>query len=225
MRLLTFSKITVDDLTSLARIDDRGATDEPWAMLARGDLSAQARQGIEQVVAGLRRFPPGLVNEATIRARVVVPLLTLVEVDRVAAYADVPLAARLPHVELTGVADAALGQPFAGELRAPFLVVVEAKRGIESHNPVPQLYAEMLAAGWMNAQGRAPAEAHVFGCYTVGDCWTFVQMTARGLDTDSPALTVCSSPEYGTRTEAETIVRTLQSIVRESRPTRDPSPS
>jgi hypothetical protein len=216
MRLLNFSKITIDDLSTLADIDDRGATDEPWNSLARGELSAPVRQAIEHVVAGLRRFPPGLVNEATIRARVVVPLLTLVEIDRVAAYADVPLSARLPHVELTGVADAALGQPFAGELRAPFLIVVEAKRGIEAHNPVPQLYAEMLAAAWMNAQGSAPREARVFGCYTVGDCWTFVRMSARDLDTERPKLSVCTSAEYGTRTEADTIVRTLQSIVREA---------
>lgn len=218
MRLLDCSRITVDELTALARVDDLGVTDEPWAALARGELSDEAQRAIEMVVGGLRRFPPGLVNEATVRARVVIPLLALAEVDRVAAYADVPLTARLPHVELTGVADAALGRPFAGELRAPFLVVVEAKRGIEAHNPVPQLYAEMLAAAWMNAQGDPRDARPVHGCYTVGDCWTFVRMDARGLDTDRPSLTVCSSPEYGTRSEAATVVRTLQSIVREAAP-------
>jgi hypothetical protein len=41
-------------------------------------------------------------------------------------------------------------------------------------------------------------------------------MSARDLDTERPKLSVCTSAEYGTRTEADTIVRTLQSIVREA---------
>ncbi len=187
----------------------------PWEALAAGDLTAEELRMVDYVSAGLRHFQPSLVNERTVFARAIYPLLVLAEAEGVQALADVPLFARIGDTELAGLADGALGRPVAGELRAPFLIVVEAKRGIEGTSPVPQLYGEMLAAACANAGETGRPEQRMYGAFTVADNWTFVYMTAEALDTPSPVASVVSSWELGEKTEAATITRILKSIVAE----------
>jgi hypothetical protein len=213
MRRLLFAQITLDDLQGIANLDDQGLRSEPWKTFARGELTAEEQRVVDYVSADLRRFQPSLVNEQTVFARSIFPLLVLAEAEGVQALADVPLDAHIGEVELVGTADGAIGRAVAGELRAPFLVLVEAKRGVEGKTPVAQLYAELLAAAIMNAQATGQPSQVLHGCYTVADNWTFVEMRAEGLDTPHPSASVVSSWELNEKVEAATIARILKSIV------------
>jgi hypothetical protein len=152
-------------------------------------------------------------NEATVWARAIYPLLMLAEQDAVRAWAQVPLRATYPTFEISGVVDGVLGKELAGELEAPYLVFVEAKRGIEAQNPQYQLYGEMLAAAYINWKLDGQDPQTIFGCYTVADAWTFVKGEVLGMASDRPALSLESSREYSGKLEAETIVKILQQIV------------
>ena len=131
------------------------------------------------------------------------------------ALADVAILAHLGDVELAGTADGALGRPIAGPLEAPFLLLVEAKRGVAGASPVAQLYGELFAAALTNAQALGRQSLGLYGCYTIADTWTFVHLTATALDTPHPALTFVTSSEYSEKVEAGTIARILKSIVSE----------
>lgn len=213
MRRLPFPEISHADLSSLVRLDNRGIHRAPWDELARGELAPAEQRIVDYVTEGLERFRPSVVNEATVWARAIFPLLTLAETEGVEAQADVPLTARLGDVELTGNANGALGAPSDGDLGAPFLVVVEAKRGVEGKNPVTQLYAEMLAAACLNAAEDGQTGQRIHGALAIGATWTFVRADVEGLDTERPAFTVVTSPELSEKFEAVTIAKILKSIV------------
>lgn len=217
MPRLLFAQITLDDLAGLAKLDDRGIRPEPWEGFSRAELTAEEQRIIDYVRADLLRYQPSLVNERTVFARSIYPLLILAEAEGVQALADVSIAARLGEVELAGTADGALGRAIAGELRAPFLLLVEAKRGVEGKSPVAQLYAELLAAAIVNAAETGRSSQHIYGCYTIGDNWTFVELRADALDTPHPVLRLASSPEINEKDKADRIAKILKSIVAEHR--------
>ena len=175
MRRILFTQLTHTDLASLVDIEDHRIRVEPWDDLAHGELTETEKRIIDHVLAGLRRVTPSLVNEATVWSRAIYPLLSLAETEDSVAQADVPLVGRIGDVELAGSADGALGTPASGDLDAPFLVVVEAKRGVEGSNPVVQLYGEMLAAACLNAKAGKQTALRIYGCFTVADDWTFVR--------------------------------------------------
>jgi len=154
-----------------------------------------------------------VVNEATVWARAIFPLPTLAEDEGVEVQSDVPLTVRLGEVELAGCADGAFGAPSDTDIIAPFLIVVEAKRGIEARSPVTQLYAEMLAAACLNARENGQSRQRIHGAYTMGATWTFVRADIEGLDAERPSFSVVSSPELGEKFEAGMIVKILKSIV------------
>jgi hypothetical protein len=213
MRRIQFTQVTIEDVRSIVALDDGGLQRSPWDEHARAELTPEEQRMVDYVSADLRRFQPSLVNDATVFARSIYPLLVLAERDGAQALAGVSLAASVGDVELVGVADGAIGRPFAGEVKAPFLVVVEAKRGVEGINPVAQLYAELLTAALLNAQETGRASQRLYGCYTVADSWTFVEMSATALDSPRPSVVVVTSPELSEKTEATTIARTLKSLV------------
>jgi hypothetical protein len=215
MQRILCTDLTYADLHSLGKVVDHGVRRAPWDELSRGELTAEEQRQIDYVSADLRRFQPSLVNETTVFARAIFPLLVLAEVEGVQALADVPLKAHIGDVEIAGVADGALGRPFAGELLAPFMIMIEAKRGVEGTIPVLQLYGEMLAAACLNAIETGRPTQSIYGCYTVADDWTFVRMAVEGLDTPHPSLEIVSSYELGEKVEAVTIVKILKSIVAE----------
>jgi hypothetical protein len=102
----------------------------------------------------------------------------------------------------------------AGRLEAPFLVLIEARRGIEATNPVCQLYGGLLAAAYQNwCHDRPDYPITVFGCYTIGDTWKFLRAEVEGFEADRPKLRVEPSREYGEKFEAAHIVRILKHIV------------
>jgi hypothetical protein len=217
MRRLLFSQLSPDDIEALVRLDNRGIRPEPWDALSRGELTETEQRIVDYVVTDLRHFEPSLVNEATVWGRAIFPLLVLAEAEGVQAQADVPLSARLGDVELAGSADGALGRPYAGALRVPFLIVVEAKRGVEGYNPVTQLHGEMLAAAGLNAHATGESSQRIHGCYTIGANWTFVRGDVDGLGEERPTFAVTSSQEISEKLEAATIVKILKSIVAEHR--------
>lgn len=215
MRRLLFDQITLEELRSLAEIHQVGLRRKPWEDLARAELTAAEEEVVARISADLRRYQPSLVNEATVFARSIYPLLVLAETEGVQALADVGIRAQVGDVELAGTADGAMGRAIDGELRAPFLLLVEAKRGVEGASPVAQLYAEMFAAALTNARECGLATTTLYGCYTIADDWTFVQLTAEGLDSPRPTLTIVTSSELNEKVEAGTIARILKSIVAE----------
>ena len=93
----------------------------------------------------------------------------------------------------------------------PYLIVHEAKRGVNSSDPQIQLYGEMLAAAWLNWKGQTetPSEnrsedvQEIFGCYTVSESWTFVHGIVGCIETEKPTLTVKFSRVYNGLFEAE----------------------
>lgn len=79
-------------------------------------------------------------NEATIWARGIYPLLLLAEQGNIEAWAGVAMRATYPQFEIEGIADGVLGKCVSGFIETPYLIVVEAKRGLEAPNRVYQLY-------------------------------------------------------------------------------------
>jgi hypothetical protein len=213
MRRLLFNQLTRDDLTNLVKLDDRRIRDEPWKELARGELTASEQQAIDRVLEGFQRAPALLVNEATVWSRAIFPLLAIAETEDAVAMADVPLLGRFGDVELAGSADGAFGTRVDGGLRAPFLIIVETKRGVEGSDPINQLRGELLAAAYLNAKDNGRSAQRVYGCYTVAAVWTFVRADIEGLDTERPSLSIATSLEFTESHEAATIVKILKSII------------
>ena len=217
MRRFLFTQLTHEDITSLVKLEEQRIRAEPWDELARGEITETEQRIIDHVLVGLRRITPSLVNEATVWSRAIYPLLSLAETEDVVAQADVQLTGRVGDAELVGSADGAFGTPIAGDVRAPFLIVVEAKRGVEGYNPVTQLYGEILAAACLNAKESGKPAQRLYGVYTVADNWTFVRADVEGLDTERPSMSIVSSRELSEKYEAATIVKILKSIVAEHR--------
>ena len=112
--------------------------------------------------------------------------------------------------------DGLLGKSIGGRIKAPYLVVVETKRGIEAQNPLAQLYGQLLAAAKINWQQDHQDPQEMFGCYTIADSWTFVKGLVQALESDRPRLTVESSQEYAEKVDAEIILKLLKTIVKNS---------
>ncbi len=60
-------------------------------------------------------------NEATIWARAIYPLLMLAESGNVQAWSQVSLSATYPHFELDGIVDGILGKCASGKISRPYL--------------------------------------------------------------------------------------------------------
>lgn len=210
---LTFAELSLATLNALVRLDHRGIDTAYWEQMQAG-VTSREQQQLQMITAYLLNYQLNLMNEATIWSRAIYPLLLLAESEPIQAWAQVPLKATYPGFELEGFADGVLGHVLAGTIDAPYLIVVEAKRGLEAQNPQFQLYGTMLAAAWQNQQ-RAPRESQeIYGCYTIGDNWTFAHGIVAGFEADKPTLTVRFSREYAERLEAATILHILKYIVR-----------
>ena len=95
----------------------------------------------------------------------------------------------------------------------PYLVVVETKRGVENQNPIFQMYAQLVAAARLNWEGNHVPVQEVFGYCAIADSWTFVRAEVSEIESDRPTLKVESSQEYSQKSDAETILKVLRSIV------------
>jgi hypothetical protein len=127
------------------------------------------------------------------------------------AFALVPLAAKFDDVEIRGEADGALAAGANAEPGTPYVVIIEAKRGVGATEPVSQLLGAMLCAARRNERDGEPAE-EIYGVYTIADVWTFVRVRIDWAG-PKPVMRVLASDEYVEKTEAPTILAILDAIV------------
>jgi hypothetical protein len=210
---LTFASTTLKDIQAVVHLEERDAFTADWVKAAAIELTLDELQQLERLKSHLVNEKLHLLNEATLWARAIYPMLLIAEQDNVRAWSEVPLQARYAQFEIEGVVDGVLGRSVAGRLEAPYLTVVETKRGIENQNPLFQLYAQLLAAARLNWELEQCEPQTLFGCYTIADSWTFVRAVVSQLDGDRPHLQVESSKEYTEKTDAEIILRILKGIV------------
>jgi len=212
MQKFTFSELSKDKLKTIVKINEKGVVPEKW----EGMLSAclpQDEEKISLIQSYLKYHRLNLMNEATLWARAIYPLLMLAEQDLIEAWAEVPLKSKYPHFELEGIVDGVLGNCRSGMIDVPYFVVIEAKHSLEAKLPQFQLYGAMLTAAWLNKQETSDDEQEIFGCYTIGDNWTFIRGVVSDFEADYPLMVVEFSPEYFQRLEATTIFQILKFIV------------
>jgi len=219
MKTYPLGDLTEAQLLEVISLHEKGTRDYPWLDVSEISISSDEQIAIDQIKARLSKGNTTLMNEATIWARAIYPLLLLAEREQIEAWAEVSLAHTFGEIELSGTADGVLAYVIAGILRTPYLVTLEAKRSIEAKNPRIQFYGQLLVAAKLNWEAKAEAQldssTDIFGCYTIGDVWTFARATVNGLDneTQKPIMTVETSREYVERVEAETILKILKKIV------------
>jgi hypothetical protein len=63
-------------------------------------------------------------------------------------------------------------------------------------------------------QNQLDSMQEIFGCYTIGDNWTFMRGIVSDFEADYPVIQLEFSPEYFQRLEAETILQILKFIVK-----------
>jgi len=211
MKTYSFEDLSSATLAEVAVLRHQPMQPAVWEELARRELGEHDRAALGFVVEKLLYYKTVRANEATIWARAIYPLLALAERDEIRAFSAVPLVARFDEVELRGKADGALAESVDEELGLPYLVVVEAKRGVGATDPMAQLLGAMLCAARLNERAGGQAD-EIYGCYTVADVWTFF----RGRfdwTAPRPVMSLLSSREYMEKTEGQTILAILESIV------------
>ena len=212
MQTYPLSQLTEETLNALVTLHETDGDLKVWEAM-QGALTSEESIHLGYITSDAHRHHRTIMNEATIWGRAIYPLLRLAERDRIVAWAGVPLKAVYPAFQLEGEADGALAPSIGGRIEPPYLVVHEAKRGVNAPNPQFQLYGEMLAAAWLNWKKDANEEQTIFGCYTITDDWTFVRGVVQEIEAEKPTLHIEFSPRYNGVLEAERIVQILKSIV------------
>jgi hypothetical protein len=216
MSTYALGQLTMDQLGELVDVQDQGVLPGLWDDRPLGQLAEDEQASLAALRRRLVSFKTHLVNEATIWARAIYPLLAMAERDNICAFSGVPLSATLGRGELRGEVDGALARMgIEAEAAPPYFLVVEAKRGIEGHEPLAQLIGGLLCAAHRNHRRRPKAEHVLYGVYTIADVWTFMRLTVAGLDGERPVVTTAFSREYTEKTEAGTILLLLKSMVAE----------
>jgi hypothetical protein len=213
MLKLSFSSVTIDDLKRLTRLEEGKVGNYTWSQVNNIPLSDREQQQVEHICSSLLSYDTTLMNEATIWGKAIFPLLTLAEQNDIQSWAGISLKAQYKTFELEGIADGVLGKSVIGRMEAPYLVVVEAKKGIDAENPVYQLYSQLLAAAHLNWELDGGDRQEIFGCYTIGDTWKFVRAEVSNMEAERPTLRTEYSREYVEKLEAEIILKILKGIV------------
>ena len=208
----TFSQLTEKVIHQLVTLDEEDGTLEEWQD-GQISLTADERRRLEEIKSTLRYHHIAAMNEATLWSRAIYPILMLAEQGRVRAWSGVSLKTAYPTFALEGEVDGALAPATGGRIRPPYLIVHEAKRGLNAPDPLYQLYGEMLAAARINAERDATTEQEIFGCYTVNETWAFVRGIVGDMESEKPTFAVEFGPAYSCIWEAEEIVQLLKFIV------------
>ena len=208
----TFSQLSEETLKTLVTLHEEDGAPEVWEKMQIALTTDEVRR-LNDLKSTLHRRNLLGMNEATLWARAIYPMLVLAEQGSVQAWSSVSLSAEYPTFKLEGEADGALAPAVAGRIRPPYLIVHEAKRGIKASEPQFQLYGEMLAAAWLNWQSDSNPEQEIFGCYTVNDIWIFVRGLVTDIETEKPTLAAEFSFIYDGISDAENIVQLLKFIV------------
>jgi uncharacterized protein YjiS (DUF1127 family) len=138
-------ELTTAKLTDIAVIRREAKQPAVWEKLARREIGERERAALEFILDKLRDYGTLRVNEATIWARAIYPLLALAERDDIRAWSLVPLSGRFNDVEIGGEVDGALASSFAEEVELPYFIVVEAKRGVGGTDPMASSSARCCA--------------------------------------------------------------------------------
>jgi len=213
MKGFNFSNLSLPVLREIVELKQKGAADYDWTLTDGISLTDEETFILRHITSRLRYYAAHLMNDATLWARAIYPLLQLAEKGDILASSEVPLNAAYPKFELQGAADGVLGKCVAGNIGSPYLIVVEAKRGVEGKNPQPQVYGEILASARLNQKENGGETQEIFGCYTIADVWTFVRGTVSEMESERPCLIAEHSREYSEKSEADEILRILKSIV------------
>jgi hypothetical protein len=213
MTSLILSKISLADLRNLVVIREQGVANYEWLQVDQVQIDEAENRRLKDIQSHLLNYQTHLMNEATIWSRAIYPLLLLAEKPPIQAWAEVALTAHYKNFDLDGMADGVLGKCVAGYIEAPYLVVVEAKRGLEAQNPQFQLYGQLLAAARINWETDHRLPQEIYGCYTIADTWTFIRGEITDIETDKPIMQVEASREYAEKLEAEIILKILKRIV------------
>ena len=216
MRTISLSTFTLDLFgqdTGYALT--RSRDEDLWSTLEQTPITEADRVTLASNAERLKRFHSTRANEATLWSRAIYPLLMLAESDDIIAWAQAPLLARWApgDLELRGVIDGALARDEAGLPAEPYLLVIEAKRGVDAQDPMAQCVGSMLAVGLQRLDRGAPAE--VFGCFTVADTWTFLRGLVAATTHDPARLTLdlTISREYEGRFESALVLAILKGVV------------
>ncbi len=215
MERFTFSQISSATLRPYVSLKHRPETPDYWLTLS-APLDARDRERLAVLAPFLDGLRLAGLNEATLWARAIYPLLMLAEQSSARTWAGVPLRAEFPAFVLEGTLDGVIGVSDLGDLGRPLLIVAEAKRGLEASDPQPQLLAEMLAVARCNWEAVPHGPREIFGCYTISDVWTFARARVGDFDAERPTFEVTLSREHAAWVEAETVLGILKGIVAHS---------
>jgi hypothetical protein len=210
---LTLSSLSLQEIKKFVQLQEGKVGTYGWNNVEDLAITPHEQQQLIEVRSHLINRDTTLMNEATIWSRAIYPLLLLAESNDIEAWAEIPLSAQYKTFTLEGVADGVLGRNVAGRLEAPYLVVVEAKRGIDAPTPVYQLYGQLLAAARLNWELTPQSSVEIFGCYTIADTWKFLRAEIENIDTEQPTMRLEYSREYVEKLETETIFKILKTIV------------
>jgi len=213
MQKFNFGDLSLKDLKSIVSLKTKGIADYRWTEVQNVPVVEAEKFHLRYITTQLHNYPAHVMNEATVWARAIYPLLRLAERGDILATSEVSLSVQYSKFELNGIIDGVLGKCIAGQLEAPYMVIVEAKRGLEGKNPQAQLYGQLLAAAHLNWEDNGKNTQEMFGCYTIADIWTFVRAEISEIDSDCPVAIFEHSREYDEGTEIERILRILKSIV------------
>ena len=211
MQTYKFSELTWELLNGMIRLQTRETVPEKWEQVPV-ELSQEEMQQIASLKQTLAHTTMIRLNEATVWARAIYPLLMMAERPGLQAWSQVEMAAQFRNFLLMGTADGMLARSVFGEIKTPFLLVAEAKKGIDAKDPLHQLLGGMLAAAWQNYQPECQEPQQIYGCYTVAGSWTFLYGQVEGIETEMPVMTVESSSEFSEKAETEKILRILKFI-------------
>jgi len=213
MQKFNFGDLSIKDLKSIVSLKTKGIANYRWTEVENVPVVEDEKFHLRYITTQLHNYPAHVMNEATVWARAIYPLLRLAEQGDILATSEVTLSVQYSKFELNGIIDGILGKCIAGQLETPYLVVIEAKRGLEGKNPQPQLYGQLLAVAHLNWEDNGNETQEIFGCYTIADIWTFVRAEISEIDSDCPVAIFEHSREYDESTEIETILKILKSIV------------
>jgi hypothetical protein len=213
MEKLILSTLSLPILKQWVNLNEYGIADYDWLNVEAISLSEAEQQELQRLRLRLLNHRTLLMNEATIWARGIYPLLLLAEQGNIEAWAGVAMRATYPQFEIEGIADGVLGKCVSGFIETPYLIVVEAKRGLEAQNPVYQLYGQLLVAAHLNWENNPEEPQEIFGCYTIADSWSFIRAEVNGMSADRPSMQIESSRQYAEQYDAEMIAKILKGIV------------
>ncbi len=214
MATYALAQLKMKDIAEFCEIEDSGVLPHLWDDRKIVPLSDEEIAFIVVLRRWLTAYKTHLVNEATIWARAIYPLLALAERDNIRAFSAVPLSATFPWGELRGEVDGALAHmDIEASAAAPYFVVVEAKRGVEGHDAIAQLLGGILCAASRNHKHDNRDEHVLYGVYTIADVWTFIQVKISGLDSARPRIKTAFSREYMEKTEAFIILQLMKSML------------